>query len=94
MLMSFADMAWGRIISLQKSYNWVTVRLNSDFLSGARLGDFVEGRGELLSEQDLVFTVRGRIWVGERTLVTGTGVFKALSPRAPRPGELAFKEEG
>jgi acyl-coenzyme A thioesterase PaaI-like protein len=48
MLMSFADMAWGRIISLRKSYSWVTVRLNCDFLSGARLGDFVEGLGELI----------------------------------------------
>ena len=94
MLMSFADMAWGRIISLKKSYSWVTVRLNCDFLSGAQLGDFVEGRGELLAEEHLVFTVRGRIWVGERTLMTGTGVFKALSPRKPRPGELAFKVEG
>jgi uncharacterized protein (TIGR00369 family) len=94
MLMSFADMAWGRIISLAKSYSWVTVRLNCDFLSSARLGDFVEGDSELLSEQDLVFTTRGRIWVGERTLMTGTGVFKALSPRTPRPGELAFKGEG
>jgi acyl-coenzyme A thioesterase PaaI-like protein len=90
MLMSFADMAWGRIISLRKSYSWVTVRLNCDFLSGARLGDFVEGLGELIIEQDLVFTVRGRIWVGERTLMTGTGIFKALAPRAPRPGEIAY----
>jgi acyl-coenzyme A thioesterase PaaI-like protein len=92
MLMSFADMAWGRIISLQKSYSWVTVRLMCDFLSGAKLGDWVEGQGELVGEEDLVFTVRGRIWSGERTLITGTGIFKALSPRKPRPGELAFKD--
>lgn len=94
MLMSFADMAWGRIISLQKSYSWVTVRLMCDFLSGAKLGDWVEGQGELISEEDMVFTVRGRIWSGDRTLITGTGVFKGLSPRKPRPGELAFKGEG
>ena len=94
MLMSFADMAWGRIISLQKSYSWVTVRLMCDFLSGAKLGDWVEGQGELIGEEDMVFTVRGRIWSGDRTLITGTGVFKGLSPRKPRPGELAFKEEG
>jgi acyl-coenzyme A thioesterase PaaI-like protein len=93
MLMSFADMAWGRIISLQKSYSWVTVRLMTDFLSSAQLGEFVEGQGELLAEEDLVFTVRGRIWTGERTLMTGTGIFKALSPRKPRPGEIAFREE-
>ncbi|WP_425994770.1 PaaI family thioesterase [Caulobacter sp. DWR1-3-2b1] len=93
MLMSFADMAWGRIISLQKSYSWVTVRLMCDFLSGAKLGDWVEGQGELIGEEDKVFTVRGRIWSGDRTLITGTGVFKGLSPRKPRPGELAFKAE-
>ena len=93
MLMSFADMAWGRIISPRKSYSWVTVRLMCDFLSGAKLGDWVEGEGELIGEEDMLFTVRGRIWAGDRTLITGTGVFKALSPRKPRPGELAFKEE-
>lgn len=93
MLMSFADMAWGRTISLQKSYSWVTVRLMCDFLSGAKLGDWVEGEGELIAEEDLVFTVRGRIWSGDRTLITGTGIFKALSPRKPRPGELNYKEE-
>ena len=49
--------------------------------------------GELIGEEDLLFTVRGRIWAGDRTLITGTGVFKALSPRKPRPGELAYKEE-
>lgn len=92
MLMSFADMAWGRIISLRKSYSWVTVRLMCDFLSGAKLGDWVEGEGELIGEEDLLFTVRGRIWAGDRTLITGTGIFKALSPRAPRPGELAYKD--
>ena len=93
MLMRFADMAWGRIISLQKSYSWVTVRLMCDFMSGAKLGDWVEGQGELIGEEDMVFTVRGRIWSGDRTLITGTGVFKGLSPRKPRPGELAFKDE-
>lgn len=94
MLMTFADMAWGRIISLRMSYSWATVRLTCDFLSAAHVGDFVEGDGELLTEQDGMFTVRGRVWVGERTLMTGTGLFKALSPRPPRPGELAYREEG
>lgn len=90
MLMSFADMAWGRVVSIEKSMSWVTVRLTCDFLSGAKLGEWVEGAGELLSEQDSVFTVRGRIWVGDRTLMTGTGVFKGLRERDPRPGEKAF----
>ncbi|MBQ1542993.1 MAG: PaaI family thioesterase [Caulobacteraceae bacterium] len=91
MLMSFADMAWGRVVSVERSVSWVTVRLTCDFLSSARLGDWVEGAGELLGESDGVFTVRGRIWAGERMLMTGTGVFKALRERAPRPGEKAFQ---
>ena len=87
MLMSFADMAWGRIISLQKSYSWVTVRLMCDFLSGAKLGDWVEGEGELIGEEDLLFTVRGRIWSGERTLITGTGVFKGIRSIVRKAGD-------
>jgi uncharacterized protein (TIGR00369 family) len=82
MLMSFADMAWGRIISVARSHYWVTVRLTCDFLSSAKLGDWIEGSAEVVAEADSIFTVRGRIWCGERTLMTGGGVFKALGPRA------------
>lgn len=81
MLMSFADMAWGRVISLAGSHFWVTVRLTCDFLSAAKLGEWVEGQAELVSEEDKVFITRGRIWCGERTLMTGTGAFKALGER-------------
>lgn len=84
MLMTFADMAWGHAVSVERSHWWVTVRLTCDFLSGAKLGDWVEGTGEVIGETDFVFTVRGRIWTGERTLMTGTGVFKAIEQR-PNP---------
>lgn len=91
MLMTFADMAWGNIVSVETSSYWVTIRLVLDFLSGARLGDWIEARGELLARDGSLFTIRGKIWCGERLLVTGTGVFKAIEPREPRPGEKAFK---
>jgi len=92
MLMSFADMAWGRVISVARSHYWVTVRLTCDFLSGGKLGDWIEGRAELLAEEDDLFTVRGRIWSGDRLVMTGVGVFKTVGPRTPRPGEKAFME--
>ena len=92
MLMTFADMAWGRVISVARSHYWVTVRLTCDFLSAARLGDFVEGAAVLIAEEDDLFTVRGRIWSGEKLLMTGTGVFKAVAPRDPRQGERAHVE--
>ncbi|HVY84705.1 MAG TPA: PaaI family thioesterase [Caulobacterales bacterium] len=91
MLMTFADMAWGHIVSVETSHYWVTVRLLCDFLSGAKLGDWVEGVGEVLSRDDGLYIVRGRTWSGDRTLMTGTGVFKAIAPREPRPGEKAYK---
>jgi len=90
MLMSFADMAWGHVVSVERSSYWVTVRLTLDFLSSAQLGDWVEGSSEVLSREDDLFVVRGRIWTGERLLITGTGVFKPIQQREPRPGERAY----
>jgi acyl-coenzyme A thioesterase PaaI-like protein len=92
MLMSFADMSWGHIVSVERSAYWVTVRLVVDFLSGAKEGDWVEGASEVLSRTDELYVVRGKVWSGDRVLMTGTGVFKPLQPRAPRPGEHAFKQ--
>lgn len=92
MLMTFADMAWGHVVSVETSSYWVTVRLTCDFLSSAHLGEWVEGGGEVLSTSDDLYVVRGRVWSGERTLITGTGVFKPIKQREPRPGEKAFKE--
>lgn len=92
MLMSFADMAWGHVVSVETSSYWVTVRLTVDFLAGARLGDWVEGASDVLSREGDLFLVRGRVWTGARTLMAGTGLFKALAARDPRPGEKAFRE--
>lgn len=94
MMMSFADMAWGHIVSVETSSYWVTVRLSCDFLSGAKLGDWVEGNSEVLSREGDLFVARGRIWVGDRTLMTGQGIFKALDKREPMPGEKAYRADG
>lgn len=94
MLMSFADMAWGSVVSVETSSYWVTVRLTLDFLASARLGEWVEGGGELLSREDDLFMVRGRLWSGDRLLVSGSGVFKPIQRREPRPGEKAWPGPG
>ncbi len=82
MLMAFADVAFGHAVSVlyPKRY-WVTVRLLTDFMSAARLGDWVEGTGEVIGEDGDLVSVRGRIWSGERSLMSGTGVFKVLGER-------------
>jgi acyl-coenzyme A thioesterase PaaI-like protein len=91
MLMTFADMAWGHVVSVETSSYWVTVRLTCDFLSSAHLGEWIEGGGEVLSTADDLYVVRGRVWCGDRALITGTGLFKPIQRRDPRPGEKAFR---
>jgi acyl-coenzyme A thioesterase PaaI-like protein len=92
MLMSFADMAWGRVISNTREMGWVTIRLTTDFLSGAHMNDWVEGTSEIVAEQDDVFTVRGRIWCADRTLMTGTGVYKGIRSIARKAGYRDAKD--
>lgn len=81
MLMTFADMAWGHAISVIYKRYWVTVRLVTDFVSAAHLGEWVEGNAQIVSNEADFITVKGRIWVGDRTVMTGTGVFKVLGER-------------
>lgn len=93
MLMSFADMAWGHIVSVETSSYWVTIRLTCDFLSGARLGEWIDGKSELLSREGDLFVVRGKVWSGDRLLMTGTGLFKPIQKRAAQPGEKAYRAD-
>jgi acyl-coenzyme A thioesterase PaaI-like protein len=81
MVMSFADMAWGTAVERDDDTWWVTVRLVCDFLSGAPLGSWIEGRGQVVGMVDSIYTVEGRIWCGEKTLMRGTGVFKVIERR-------------
>jgi acyl-coenzyme A thioesterase PaaI-like protein len=81
MLLTFADMAFGHAVRMQRSLWWVTVRLTCDFLSSARVGDWVEGAADVIGEEDDLFAVRGRLWVGDRTILTGQGLFKGIAPR-------------
>lgn len=86
MLTAFADVAFGHCVSIRYSNRyWVTVRLLTDFLSAARRGDWVEGTGSIVGADGDLVSVRGRIWCGERTLMTGSGVFKVLGERPSRP---------
>ena len=85
MLMAFADTAFGHAVSIAKpDHYWVTARLLTDFISSARLGEWVEGSGEIAGIDGDLFTIKGRIWSGDRTIMTGTGIFKALGPRRKR----------
>jgi acyl-coenzyme A thioesterase PaaI-like protein len=81
MLMAFADMALGHAISLEENRYWVTVRMVTDFVDAAQIGDWIEGTGHIAGRDDDIYTVTGRIWCGDRTVMTATGIFKALGQR-------------
>jgi acyl-coenzyme A thioesterase PaaI-like protein len=82
MLMAFSDTVWGHPVGVKKrSHYWVTVRMLTDFVSAAKLGDWVEGTAEVVGEMEDLYTVKGRIWSGDRLIMTGTGVFKMVAPR-------------
>ncbi|MDB5445980.1 MAG: thioesterase [Phenylobacterium sp.] len=78
MLVSLADMAWGHVGEKPEGWGWVTVRLVTDFLSGAKMGEWVEAASELIARDGDLYTTRGQLWCGDRTIMTGTGVFKMI----------------
>lgn len=59
----------------------VTMQLNTQFLSAARPGEFLEARGEVLRLAQSVAFVRGTISVGNRLVAAGDGVWKLLAER-------------
>lgn len=82
MLMTFADTTLGHAVTRARGPGWATVRLVTDFIASARLGDWVEGLGEVAGIDGDLVVVRGRIWCGERTIMIGAGVFKMLKEAA------------
>jgi uncharacterized protein (TIGR00369 family) len=81
MMMAFADVVLSEAQRRVTGRPSVTMRMAVDFVSPARLGDWIEGVGEVTrSTRNLVF-VRARIWRGKHTLMTASGVFNFIRPR-------------
>jgi len=85
LLMSFADSVLARAAHSGGGRSAVTMRMVCDFVGPARLGDWVEGAGELTRMTRHLSFVRARIWTGTRPVMTATGVFSAIRARPERP---------
>lgn len=59
----------------------VTVSLNSEFIAAGNEGDIIEAEGELVRRTGSLAFTRGRIYVGDRTLLAASAVLKPLKPR-------------
>ena len=93
MMMSFADTLLSEVGRRVTGKPSVTMRMTVDFISAAKLGDWIEGSGEVSRiTRNLVF-VQARIWRGKHTLMTASGVFSFIRPRGPDGKPLPASEE-
>lgn len=77
-LMCFADYTVTMLALSGVKENCATISFNSDFVSGARLGDWVEGRGEVVRRTGSMTFVRGELFVGDKLVMTFQSVLRRL----------------
>ena len=81
-LMTFADMALGSsvVASLgEDRFKTVTTALNTQFVSVAKVGDFVFCEPEIVSQKKKLLFVRGVIQTNERVIGNCDGIWSVLS---------------
>ncbi len=88
MLSTFLDGLLARAVYTVAETSSVTMHLSIDFLSMARAGEWVFGDARVTRKTKDIAFAEGRIRVGERDILRGSGVFKLLN-RKIEPGGLA-----
>jgi acyl-coenzyme A thioesterase PaaI-like protein len=61
----------------------VTLRLTLDFLGPGRIGDWLQAEGEVVSHDEHVAQVRGRLYGPRHEVLAGLGAFALLSRLRP-----------
>jgi acyl-coenzyme A thioesterase PaaI-like protein len=80
MLATFADSVLGRMVSnAVKPRPSATIQLEMHYVAPVRLGDFVEGRGEIIRVTASLVFIAGRFSVGAGVVATANGVWKILN---------------
>lgn len=80
-LAGFADMLLARALRWELDRFGVTVRLVTDYLGPAKLGDWVEGRARITGGGNTLAFVGGEAHVGTRAVFSATGVFRMKQQR-------------
>lgn len=57
----------------------VTVQLSLQYVASAKIGDWVEAEGSVVRNTNRLVFIRGRIFVGEKTIATYDGIVKKTS---------------
>ena len=85
-LYTFADDYMGRAASGVSRRYTTTVAMNVEYLASAPLDAWIEGTAEISHLDDDFAFVRGRVYHGDRTLLTADGVWRLLRPYV-KPGQ-------
>jgi uncharacterized protein (TIGR00369 family) len=77
LLVSFADALLGMAVYRSTRMAPLTIRLTTDFVSSAKKGEWVEGKGTVTKVTDSVIFVNADIYIGDKTVMAAQGLFKA-----------------
>lgn len=83
MVMSFLDSVLAGAVGQVAKGSFVTLRMTTDFLAPARLGDWVEGQAVVTRSTRSVCYVRGEARVGGRRVASADAVFRLLQRQHP-----------
>ncbi|MCH9674942.1 MAG: PaaI family thioesterase [Gammaproteobacteria bacterium] len=76
LLVTFADFSTFAISRPQIGGGGATVTMNADFCAAARSGELLESEGEVMRETRSLLFFRGRLFVGETTVLNFSTVVK------------------
>ena len=76
MLMSFADGICGHAVYKETRAAGVTIKLNSEFLSAVRTGEWLEGYAKVNSTKDDFVFCESKLYVGNRDVLLVNSIFK------------------
>ena len=75
-LMSFADVVLGTVCYRYAGRPGMSVRMVTDFIAPARIGDWLEGRGTVTGAARSIMFARGELSVDGRAILTVSGTYK------------------
>lgn len=84
MLAAFLDSAMGTAVFHALERRAVTLRLTLDYLGPGRVGHWLQAEGWVVSNDDQVATVRGRLYGARHEVLAAQGVFALLSRQRPQ----------
>ncbi len=82
MLMTFADIVLAQAGIVAVGGPAATIRIVTEFVAPGWIGDWVEGRAEVSRRTRLLVFTRGTLVVGERLLMTASGVYRVARARS------------